>query len=55
MISESVIIYFIVCLREMKPPASTKTAVYQWNQAITDATDQLGIIYARPVESLLLY
>ena len=45
MISESVIACFVACLREMKPPASSKTAVYQWNQAITDATDQLGTIH----------
>ena len=28
----------------MRPPASTKPAVYQWNLAVTNVTDELGKI-----------
>lgn len=36
-------IYKVLPCRNMKPPGSTKAAVYQWNNALGHVTDQLGI------------
>ncbi|XP_065068754.1 coiled-coil domain-containing protein 180-like isoform X2 [Rhopilema esculentum] len=34
-------------LREMKPPGSTKTAVYQWHNSLTSITEQLDDVHKR--------
>ena len=36
-------ILFFLASRNMKPPGSTKAAVYQWNNALGHVTDQLGM------------
>ena len=30
------------CFRDLKPPASTKTSVYKWNQQISDISKEIG-------------
>ena len=42
--------------REMKPPASTKTAVYRWNQQITEISKDIGMsIYLVKIYKNQLY
>ncbi len=36
------LLYIGLIFREMMPPASTKTAVYQWNQKITQVSKEIG-------------
>lgn len=38
-------ILFVFCacvFRDMRPPSSTKTAIYQWNQRVVDISKELG-------------
>ncbi|XP_057317166.1 coiled-coil domain-containing protein 180-like isoform X2 [Hydractinia symbiolongicarpus] len=41
-------------LMEMKPPSSTKASVFQWNQAITESTEELEQVHTQSISLVKL-